>query len=154
MKILVLAALMVLLAAAAAEASTPTSYRVEVNWLCRSYTPAGKRLEAQMKKAQAADDYVTWSIALGRLLRVDLEQDTRIEAVPVPGALAAEMTPILERTRTIDRHIRAAVADLRAGRSQAMLGELLATGNLAKPLDARLGAAGLWDCGAKSSEPD
>jgi hypothetical protein len=151
MKILALVFLTVLLAAGAADAATPAAYRANVNGICRGYTPTGKSLEAQMKKAQAAKDYVAWGVALGRLLLLDLEQDRRIEAVPVPAALTARMKTILTRMRTIDGHIRAAIADAGAGKSQAMLAELLKIGDLAKPLNAQLDAAGLKDCGSNQT---
>jgi hypothetical protein len=151
MKILALVSLTVLLAAGAADAATPTAYRANVNQVCRGYTPTGKSLEAQMKKAQAGKDYVAWGVALGRLLLLDLEQDRRIEAVPVPAALTTRMKPILARMLTIDGHIGATIADAGAGKSQAMLAELLKIGDLAKPLNAQLDAAGLKDCGSNQT---
>jgi hypothetical protein len=53
--------------------------------------------------------------------------------------------------RTIDGHIRATIADAGAGKSQAMLAELLKIGDLAKPLNAQLDAAGLRDCGSNQT---
>jgi hypothetical protein len=138
-KSLALAALLVLLAAAAAaEASTPTSYRVRVNWICRSYTPTGRQLDAELENAQAAGDYRAWNVALHRALRLDLEEHRRIEAIPVPTALEATMEPILERIRAIDSHLD--VAERRPS-------ELLVIDRLGRPLNAELAAAGLWDCG-------
>jgi hypothetical protein len=136
-KIVALAALMVLLAAAAAEASTPTSYRVRVNWICRGYDSEGTRLEAEMRTARAADDYRTWNVALDRALRLDLEEHGRIEAVPVPAALGPTMQPILQRMRAIDPHL-----DIAARRPA----ELLVIDRLGRALNAELAAAGLWDC--------
>jgi hypothetical protein len=136
-KIVLIVALMVLLAAAAAEASTPTSYRVRVNWICRGYDAEGTRLEAQMRSAQATDDYPAWNVALRGALRLDLEEHRRIEAVPVPSALVSTMQPILGSMRAIDAHARVA-----AKRPS----ELLAIDRLGRPLNAQLSAAGLWDC--------
>jgi len=136
-KIVLVVALMVLLAAAAAEASTPTSYRVRVNWICRGYDAEGMRLEAELRRAQAKDDYPAWNVALRGALRLDLEEHRRIEAVPVPSALASTMQPILGRMRAIDSHV-----DLAARRPS----ELLAIDRLGRPLNAELSAAGIWDC--------
>jgi hypothetical protein len=151
MRTLVLIGLMALLAAGAATAATPAAYRTNVNTICRGYTPAGKKLEAQMKAAQAANDPVAYGVALGRLLVLSLVQDTRIEAVPVPPALKTRMTPILARMKKIDTHARGALAAARAGNSKAMVTELLAIGELAKPLNQQLDAAGLRDCGSNQS---
>lgn len=137
MKIVALVLLLVLLAAAAAGASTPTSYRVRVNWICRGYAPTGRRLETELERAQAAGDYGAWSVALDRALRLDLEQDRRIEAVSVPDALEPAMGPITRRLRVLDAHLRAA-------RTRPV--ELLAIHRLAAPLNAELGDAGLSDC--------
>ena len=79
-----------------------------MNTICRGYTPVGKKLETEMKAAQAANDPVAYGVALGRLLVLSLAQDTRIEAVPVPPALKTRMTPILARMKSIDAHARAA----------------------------------------------
>ena len=111
----------------------------------------GKKLETEMKQAQAVNDPVAYGVALGRLLVMSITQDTRIEAVPVPPALRTRMTPILARMKSIDAHARAAIAAARAGNSKAMVTELLAIGTLAKPLNNQLDAAGLRDCGSNQS---
>jgi hypothetical protein len=148
MKLIVLVGAVALLAASAATAATPAQYRAHVNGICRSYTPTGKMLEGEMTRAQKANDYVAWGVALGKLLVLNLAQDSRIEAVPVPAALKPRMTPILTRMKTIDGHTNAAIAAARAGNSQALLRELTAIGSLAKPLNGQLDAAGLKDCGS------
>jgi hypothetical protein len=140
-KILALAALLVLLASAAARAANPAAYRVHVNWICRGYAPAGKQLEAHMRRAQRTGDYAGWTAALASALRLDLEQDARIETVPVPATLEPKMRPILDRLGAIDAHARAALQT-----RQAMPAELLAIDRLARPLDVQLGDAALWDC--------
>ena len=151
MKIVVLVCLAALIAAASASAATPAAYRASVNGICRGYTPAGKKLEAQMTKAQASNDPVAYGVALGRLLLLNLEQDRRIEAMPVPPALKTQMTPILTRLKSIDAHSRAALTAARAGNSKAMVTQLLTIGDLAKPLNRQLDAAGLRDCGSNQS---
>ena len=153
MKLFAAFSLVVLLAVtvATATAATPTQYRVRVNGICRSYTPTGKVLEAQMTKAENAKDYVAWGVALGKLLVLNLAQDSRIEAVPVPTALKTKLAPILARLKKIDAHTRTALADARAGKSQALLSELLTIGELAKPLNKQLDAAGLRDCGSNQA---
>jgi hypothetical protein len=148
MKLVALVSLIALLAAAAASAATPAQYRARVNAICRSYTPTGKILEADLARAQKANDYVAWGVALGKLLVLNLAQDSRIEAVTVPTKLKTTMAPILTRLRSIDRHTNAALADAQAGKSQALLTELTAIGTLAKPLNKLLDAAGLKDCGS------
>jgi len=151
-KLIVLVGAVALLAATTtATAATPAQYRARVNGICRGYTPTGKMLETEMTRAQKANDYVAWGVALGKLLVLNLAQDSRIEAVPVPTALKPKMTPILTRMKSIDRHTNAAIGAARAGNSQALLRELTAIGNLAKPLNGQLDAAGLKDCGSNQS---
>ena len=55
-----------------------------------------------MKQAAAKRTPVAYGVALGRLLVMSIEQDTRIEAVRCPPALRTRMTPILARMKKID----------------------------------------------------
>jgi hypothetical protein len=144
-------AAVVLALASAASAATPTAYRAQVNAICRGYTPAVKKLARQLDAATKARDAQAYGVALGKLLVLQLAEDRRIEAVPVPAQLRAQMTPILERMKAIDGHARAAIAAASAGASAKLVSELQKIQTLAKPLNAKLDAAGLRDCGSNQS---
>ena len=151
MKAVALVSLVALLGATAAFAATPAAYRAQVNGICRGYTPTGKKLETAMKQAAAKKDYRAYGVALGELLILNLSQDRRIEAVAVPPALKAQMTPIIARLKKIDSHAQMALLDARQGNSTGLAAELNAIGTLAKPLNAQLDKAGLRDCGSNQS---
>jgi hypothetical protein len=149
--VLLLAIVVALLAASAAAASTPTQYRAKVNGICRGYTPKLKSLQTAMQKAEKAKDNTALGIALGKFLVYGLAQDVQVEAQPVPAALRARMAPILTLMRTIDSHVRAAIRDAEAGNGAGLSAELTKITTLAKPLNAKLDAAGLRDCGSNQS---
>jgi hypothetical protein len=151
MKRVALISLVGLLVAGAASAATPTTYRAQVNGICRGYTPALSKLAKQIDQADAAKNYQAWGVAVGKFLDLELAQDKRIEAVPVPASLQARMTPILARMKKIDSHARAALSDAKSGNSNAMVSELLTIGELETPLIRALDAAGLKDCTAVQS---
>jgi len=140
-----------LVAAAAAATPSPSAYRAQLNALCRSYTPALKKANADLVKAEKAKNGPAAGIALGTLLRLDLAQDAKIESAPVPAALRAQMTPILTTLETIDGHARAAIAKAVSGDGAGMAAELGRIAPLAKTLNKRLDAAGLRDCGSNQS---
>ena len=142
---------LVLAAAAAAATPGPAAYRSQLNALCRSYTPALKKANADLVKAEKAKNGPAAGVALGTLLRLDLAQDAKIESTPVPAALRAQMTPILSTLKTIDGHARAAIARAVAGDGAGMVAELDKISPLAKTLNKRLDAAGLRDCGSNQS---
>jgi hypothetical protein len=150
-KAVVVVTMIALLAAGAATAATPASYRSEVNGICRSNTPTGKKIEHAMKQAAAKKDYRAYGVALGKLLILNLNQDRRIEAVPVPTPLAAQMAPIIARLKKIDMHTELALLSARQGDTTALAAELNAIGTLAKPLNAQFDKAGLRDCGSNQS---
>jgi hypothetical protein len=147
-RVLLIAAVVALLCATAASAATPAQYRAHVNAICRTYTPKFKRLEAAMTAAQKANQPKAYGVALGELLVYALAQDRQVEAVAVPASLQARMKPILARFRLADTHIRAALADARAGNSQMLLTELKAISAATNGLNTKLDAAGLRDCGS------
>jgi hypothetical protein len=146
----VLAAL-VLAAAGAASAATPAAYRTKVNGICRSYTPKFKTVEAQMRKAEAAKDYTGYGVALGKMLVLGLNQDLRVEAVPVPAALKTTMAPIIARMKKVDVYVKAALGDAAQGYVTAMLADLKKIDQVGAPLNRMLDAAGLKDCGSNQS---
>ena len=146
-----LAAVLALALAAVASAATPASYRAQVNRICSGYTPTVKKLSAQMSAASKARDGQAYGIALGKLLVIQLDEDRRIEAVAVPAPLRPQMTPILQRLKTIDGHARKAINAALAGSSSTLVAELKSIQTLAKPLNGMLDAAGLRECGSKQS---
>jgi hypothetical protein len=150
-KAVVLVAVVGILASAPASAATPGAYRAQVNAICRSYTPTGKKIETALRQAEAKKDYRAYGIALGELLILNLTQEQKIEAVAVPPALRAQMTPILQRLKQIDAHTKLALLRARQGNPTGLVAELNAIGKLAKPLNAQLDKAGLRDCGSNQS---
>jgi hypothetical protein len=145
---LALAFLVSLLACGAAIAATPAQYRAHLNTICRSYTPKLNQLGNAMTKAQQANDPKAYGIALGKSLVLGLAQDVQIEHEAVPAPLRAQMTPIFATLKRIDAHVRTALAAAKAGNSKKMLAELNAVEPLIPPLNAKLDAAGLRDCGS------
>jgi hypothetical protein len=143
-----LAALTVL---AGASAATPAGYRAQVNAICAPYTPKVKRLKAQLTAAQKAQDGQAYGLALGQVIVLQLTEDAQIERVPVPAALAGQMSRILTRLKAIDGHLRLTLAAARAGSTNALVAQLQSVNTLAKPLNGWLDAAGLRECGTRQS---
>ena len=139
---------MALLAVAAASASTPRAYRAKLNGICRGYTPKFKSFESALTKAEANKDGYAYGVALGKLIALGLQQDTQLEAVPVPARFSVRMRPILTRLRTIDVHLKRAVLDAAHGDPQGMLAEITSVNTVGKPLNHLLDTAGLRDCGS------
>jgi hypothetical protein len=138
-------------ASAAAAATTPTQYKAKLNAICRSYTPKLKAQIAAEQKAEKAKNGTAAAHALGAFLGLGLRQDLTIEAVPVPAALKATMAPILATFKKIDGHVKAAVVAGIKGNEKAFTANMNAIQGLAKPLNAKLDAAGLKDCGSNQS---
>jgi predicted ATP-grasp superfamily ATP-dependent carboligase len=145
---LALTLLVGLLACGAATAATPAQYRTHLNAICRSYTPKLKQLGNAMTKAQQANDPKAYGIALGKSLVLVLAQDLQLEHVAVPAPLRAQMAPILTSLKKIDAHVRTALAAAKAGNSNKVFAEVSAIQPLIPPLNAKLDAAGLRDCGS------
>lgn len=147
-RLVLLTTVLALAAAAAATASTPEQYRANVNALCRSYTPKMRQLNAQMEKAQAANNAHAYGVALGKYLLLGLDQDLHVEAVPVPAALTPTMKPILARLKLVDAQVRTTLrvaGHVSDAQFAVQLKKLIA---LTGPLDAWYDAAGLRDCGS------
>jgi hypothetical protein len=140
-----------LLGATTASAATPAAYRAQVNRICRGYTPTGKKIETAMKDALAKKDYQAYGVVLGELLILNLSQDRKIEAVPVPPPLKPQLAPIIARLKKIDAHTQLALLRARQSDSTGLATELTTIGTLAKPLNAQLDKAGLRDCGSNQS---
>lgn len=138
-------------ASTAAAATTPTQYRAKLNAICRSYTPKLRAQVAAEQKAEKAKNGPAAAHALGAFLGLGLKQDLTIEAVPVPAALKATMKPILATFEKIDGHVKAAVVAGIKGNEKAFAANMNAIQTLSKPLNAKLDAAGLKDCGSNQS---
>lgn len=135
-------------AADAAAAATPAAYRTQLNRICRSYTPRFHALDRDLKAAVKAKDGVRYGRDLGQVLVLALLQDAQIQAVSVPLAMRAQMTPIRRTLRVIDAHARAAVTKAQRQDGQGMLAELQAIQRLTPPLNKQFDRAGLRDCGS------
>jgi hypothetical protein len=149
--LLVTVLIALLAAGAATAATTPTQYRTHVNAVCRGYTPKLRALETTMTKAEKANDSTTLGVALGKFLLLGLAQDVQVESQPVPAALRLRMTPILTLMKKIDAHVRAALRAAVSGDGPGMSAQLKAISTAAKPLNSKLDAAGLRDCGSNQS---
>jgi hypothetical protein len=147
-KLTLLTAVIALLVASTATASTPAQYRAKVNSICRSYTPTLNKFEAEMTQSEKANNQQAYGIALGKLLVLGLVQDARIEKEPIPTALHAQMTPIITRYKKIDLHVRAALAAAQANDPKGMTTQLNVATTIAAGFNAKLDAAGLRDCGS------
>jgi hypothetical protein len=145
---LALAFVVGLLTCGAATAATPAQYRAHLNAICRGYTPKLKQLGNAMTKAQQANDAKAYGIALGKSLVLALAQEQQLEHVAVPAPLRAQMTPIFTSLKKVDAHVRTAIAAAKAGDSKKLFAELDAAQPLIAPLNAKLDAAGLRDCGS------
>ena len=82
---------------------------------------------------------------------LQLTEDKKIEAVPVPAALRVPMTRILTRMKQLDTHLRKSLTDAMAGNNAGLLDELKLVSTLSKPMNGWLDAAGLRECGSKQS---
>jgi hypothetical protein len=148
--LLVIAAL-VLAAPVAAAAPSPSSYRAQLNRLCRSYTPKLKRDAQKMREALKANDANAFGVALAHMIRLTLAQDAAIVQTPVPAAMRAQMKPILGLFRAADVHLRRAAKFGSTGNVRGVLAELQRTSKLTPELNRRLDRAGLRDCGSNQA---
>lgn len=136
---------------ASATAATPAAYRAHVNAICAGYTPTVKQLSRQLAAAEKAKDGQAYGLALGKLMVLQLAEDRKVTAVPVPAALRATMTPILARLKQLDTHLRLALNAAMAGDNAGLLAELTTVTKVGKPLNGWLDAAGLRECGSKQT---
>jgi len=135
-----------LASASAAAATTPTSYRAQVNGICRVYVPLIKQNQEIAAAAQNASNEDAVGIALGYLQRYMLALDGHIEAVAVPSTMRTQMAPILSILKKVDSQIQAGVAKLLAGDAKSWAAHLESVSRLGQPLNAMFTAAGLRDC--------
>jgi hypothetical protein len=138
-------------APAAAAAPSPTSYRAQLNRVCRGYTPKLKRDSEKMKEAASAGDANAFGAALVHAVRLILAQDAYIEKASVPVAMRAQMKPIVQLLKTADGHLRRAMSLGIQRDVRGMLAEFNKVGKLSAPLNRRLDRAGLRDCGSNQS---
>jgi hypothetical protein len=136
---------------AGATAATPAAYRTQLNTISAGYTPTVKQLSRQLAAAAKAKDGQAYGTALGKLIVLQLTEDRKVEAVPVPAALRASMTRILTRMKQLDSHLRKSLTDAIAGDNAGLVAELKTVSTLSKPLNGWLDAAGLRECGSKQS---
>ena len=147
-----LAALFALLAASvAAAATTPTQYRSAVNAMCRSYTPKMKAQENAMTAAKKANDGQAYGVALGKLLVLQLGEDSKFESAAIPAALRPTITPIVATFKKVDVHLRAAIVAAANGDGKGMVAQLTAAATAGSSLNKKLDAAGLRDCGSNQT---
>ncbi|NUR76837.1 MAG: hypothetical protein HOQ28_11205 [Thermoleophilia bacterium] len=148
-RLLLLAALLALISAAtAAAANTPAKYRNTMNGICRAYTPKLKDAEDTMARATNSQRHAMFESALRRYLHLSLSQNHQLEAVRVPAKLTKQMRPVLKLLRKIDPHLYLALKLHRAGDLKSTRSQLKTINKISIPLNGRLDAAGLIDCGS------
>lgn len=135
--------------AAAAGATSPAAYKVQVNALCRTYTPKLQRVEADALAAKRANNVHRLFYDLGYAVALALREDRAIEAIPVPAALQSQMGPILSAFKRVDTHATRFIADAQANDLNAALAELKPIDSLSAPMNRLLDRAGLPDCGSR-----
>jgi len=151
MRLLVLALLLAAVLSSTAAAATPAQYRARLNAMCRANTVQIRLVEAELRRAQAAQDARGLGIALGKLIGITLRQDARIEATPVPPALRTKMLPTIRILERADAVMRKLVGDAAAGRGTEILAGFRRLEAMAPTVNRRLDAAGLRACGSGQS---
>src|SRR6266446_5649714 len=136
---------------AAATAPSPAQYRSRLNAMCRSNTVKLRQLEAELKRAQQANDAKAYGFAFGRLLAIGLREDAAIEAAPIPASLRAQMVPAVRQLHAADALVRKALARFAAGDAAGAMAALGKIDSVAGSVDRHLDAAGLRDCGSNQS---
>jgi hypothetical protein len=136
------------LGGAASAAQSPTSYRSNLNAMCRSATAELHQLKADMSRAQLAQDSRTVGVDLGKMIVIGLREDSIIEQMPVPTALKIDVTQAIRILKASDVVVHAAVADFAAGNAAGGLAQLKEAAKVGAPSDRYLDAAGLRDCGS------
>jgi hypothetical protein len=134
---------------AAADAASPSAYKAQVNALCRTYTPKLQQVEADALAAKRANNVHRLFYDLGYAVALALREDRAIEAMPVPGALQAQMRPILSAFKRVDTHATRFIADAQANDLNGALAELKPIDSLSAPMNRLLDRAGLPDCGSR-----
>ena len=148
-RLLLLAALLALVSAATATAAnTPTKYRNTMNAICRAYTPKLKGAEDTMARATTSQRKQNFEPAMRLYLGLALQQNHQLEAVRVPARLQKQMRPVLKLMRKVDPHLFTALQRSRAGDLKGTRSQLKTISKIAVPLNGRLDAAGLLDCGS------
>ena len=73
---------------ASATAATPAAYRAQVNGICAPLHPDGEdSSHGSSPLPRRRKDGQAYGIALGKLIVLQLTEDRKVEAVPVPAAL-------------------------------------------------------------------
>jgi hypothetical protein len=137
-------------AAAAVVAVSPTGsgYRTHVNAICRSYTAKFKHYEVDMTAARKKGDVQRYGYDYGVLLGLTLKQGLRVEQEPVPADARAQMAATLKLLHAVDVELRRTIAAAVNGDTATFAVETAKVARIAAPLNDRLDAVGLRDCGS------
>jgi hypothetical protein len=139
------------ISAAVAGPANATTYRSQVNGICRSYTPRLKRVEAQMRSAIAAGDRHAYAYDVGVLVGISLVEGVRVEKTPVPADSTQRMVRPLRLLHSTDGQLRRVVARALAGDLAGVLAQAAPLAKLQGPLNSSFDAVGLRDCGSNQS---
>jgi hypothetical protein len=137
--------------AAVADPANATTYRSQVNGICRSYTPRLKRVEARMRSAVAAGDRQAYAYDVGVLVGISLVEGVRVEKTPVPADSTQRMVRPLRLLHSTDGQLRRVVARALAGDLAGVLAQAAPLAKLQGPLNSSFDAVGLRDCGSNQS---
>jgi hypothetical protein len=129
-----------------AAAATPRAYKQRLNTICRSYTPAIRKLELDATRAQKRGDQHRWGRDVGKLVGISLLESDRILRTPVPAALRAEMATPLRLVRATNAQGKKLLNS--AHTTKAVFAALDALDRLSVRANRALDAVGLRDCGS------
>jgi hypothetical protein len=137
--------------ASTASASTPAAYRASLNAMCRADTLKLHALEAKLRRAEQTGNHAAYAVLLGQYLGLGLRQDAVIETTPVPRKLRRLMGRAISLLKQADNEVRAILTDIASGYQTALQIDLHRLIALNGPINRRLDAAGLRDCGSHQS---
>jgi len=123
-------------------------YRVQVNALCRSYTPAMNREDAEATAYARSGNGPKALSALGVEFGLFLQLSARIRAVGVPPDGRTMMTRPLRLLRTLTAYAEKAGQASRAYNITAFHSDLTSFLSIAATLNAAFDTVGLQDCGS------
>ena len=133
-----LAVLVALLAASAAQASTPAKYKAEVSFICRIHGPSMQR---------AKEHYATWGEMHSLVLKV-IGVNGSITSVPVPSELDKQMSPVLGQLAWVTSYAHHALTALMNQNETVALIHIKQMFHAEKTLDELFDAEGLRECGS------
>jgi hypothetical protein len=128
--------------------SNAAAYRVQVNALCRFYTPKFKGVERDMARADKAGDVHRYAYDVGLLIGISYAQGIRIEKTPVPADARTVMAPALRLLHSVDLRLLRITSIALKGDLQGVISQTQKLSGVTASLNRSFDAAGLRDCGS------